>query len=90
MGKRITIRVDNNLFDFLQTFASMNGQTVSDFIRDVLKYFSMRLLLGHFKDKSYEQVREEFLKNLDKIPELYRQEFFDFIKPKSNLNRKSK
>jgi negative regulator of replication initiation len=90
MGKRITIRVDNNLYDFLQAFASLNGQTVSEIIRDMLKYFSMRLLLGHFKDKSYEQVREEFLKNLDKIPEIYKQEFFDFIKPKENLNRKDK
>jgi len=89
MGKRITIRIDDNLFDFLQSFASLNRQTVSELIRDILKYFSMRLLLGHFKDKSYEQVREEFLKNLDKIPEIYRQEFFEFIRPK-NLNKKNK
>jgi hypothetical protein len=90
MGKRITIRVDNNLYDFLQTFADMNGQTVSEMIRDVLKYFSMRLLLGHFRDKSYEQVKEEYLKNLDKIPELYKQEFFQEIVNKKVLKKKNK
>jgi succinate dehydrogenase flavin-adding protein (antitoxin of CptAB toxin-antitoxin module) len=90
MGRRITIRVDNNLYDFLQTFADMNGQTVSEMIRDVLKYFSMRLLLGHFRDKSYEQVKEEYLKNLDKIPELYKQEFFQEIVNKKALKKKNK
>jgi len=90
MGRRITIRVDNNLYDFLQTFADMNGQTVSEMIRDVLKYFSMRLLLGHFRDKSYEQVKEEYLKNLDKIPELYKQEFFQEIVNKKVLKKKNK
>jgi len=90
MGRRITIRVDNNLYDFLETFAGMNGQTVSEMIRDVLKYFSMRLLLGHFRDKSYEQVKEEYLKNLDKIPELYKQEFFQEIVNKKALKKKNK
>ena len=90
MGKRITIRVDDNLYDFLNSFSSANGQTVSEMIRDVLKYFSMRLLLGHFKDKDYEQVRDEFVKKLNKIPELYKQEFFDLIKPKTNLKKKNK
>jgi succinate dehydrogenase flavin-adding protein (antitoxin of CptAB toxin-antitoxin module) len=50
----------------------------------------MRLLLGHFRDKSYEQVKEEYLKNLDKIPELYKQEFFQEIVNKKVLKKKNK
>lgn len=90
MGKRITIRIDDNLYDFLNSFATVNNQTISQLIRDLLKYFSMRLLLGHFQDKSYEQVKQEYLKNLDKIPEIYKKEFFDFIRPKTNLKNRRK
>ena len=88
-SKKVSLRIDSNLYDFLSFFAETNNQTVSDVIRDVLKYFYMRLLLGHFRDKNYEMVRREFLNSMEKIPKIYKQEFFfDVINKKTYKQKK--
>jgi hypothetical protein len=64
MKKLVQFRCDENLYNFLHTFANINNQKISDVCRDVLNYFSYRLLLGDIRNKSYKKIREEFLHNI--------------------------
>lgn len=84
-NKTITLRVEQNLYDFLKEFAFQHNQTVSEMIRTILKYFYMRLLIGDFTDKDYKSVKKEFLKKFEKLPKTYSQEIWKKIFKNKNL-----
>jgi len=79
MRKKVSFRCDKSLYDFLQSFAQMHDQKVGEVIRDALKYFYMRLMVGDFKDKNYEEVRKKFLSKLENIPNTYKSEYWTKI-----------
>jgi len=78
--KKIIFRCEKNLYEFLRDFARMHGQTMSELIRDVLKYYHMGLLIGDFS-KSYAELKSDFLKSKRKYKP---KEFFRLMKKKKS------
>jgi len=60
--KKIVFRVEDSLFEFIKAFASRNGMSLSEFIRNVLIYFHTGYLLGEFQ-KTMPELQEDFMKN---------------------------
>jgi len=59
--KKIVVRLEERLYDFVKHYASANGLTTSELIRNILIYFHMGFLMGEFQ-KSLPEMKEEFKK----------------------------
>jgi hypothetical protein len=58
--KRMTFRLDNPLYDFMNNFAKKNGTTISELIRDICIYFHLGILTGDIQ-KTLPQLKKEFV-----------------------------
>lgn len=59
--KRITFRIEEQLYNFLKDFSMRSNQSVSDTIRNILIYFQYGIAVDEFK-KSFSELREEYLR----------------------------
>lgn len=58
--KRITLRIEQPLYDFMESFAKKNGTTISELIREIAIYFHLALLTGDLT-KTLPQLKRDFV-----------------------------
>ncbi|MFQ6055179.1 MAG: hypothetical protein ACE5KE_00300 [Methanosarcinales archaeon] len=60
-SKRIIIRVNEPMYNFLKDIAKEGNMTMSEMLRAVIEYFYVGYLLGEWK-KPLKELRKDFLK----------------------------
>jgi hypothetical protein len=84
MSRRITFRVEEPLYEFLEQTAKFQGKLLSECVRDICEYFHTGLLMGEFH-RTRAELEAEVLKKLG--TKRQRKKFLKKFKPSRVLSR---